>query len=157
MRLTDGRLAELSAGHFGRVPAKLEAEDIANFAAELLTYRRAAGEAKVEEALGALEKAARDDGFNDTGPVPVMAARSNIRTAIAAAVVAEREACAAIADAEARASAALLDRATKRYSKRNLLAAVGYQGDPDAECIATEAMRDMASGIATAIRERTNG
>ncbi len=36
----------------------------------------------IEAAMDALEKAARDDGFNDTGPVPIMAARQQILAAV---------------------------------------------------------------------------
>jgi hypothetical protein len=77
-----------------------------------------------------------------------------IDQAIAAAILAEREACAKMADADAKKSSEALERAVKRYKNRELLAAVGHQGDPDAECIAMEASRDIATGIAAAIRAR---
>ena len=70
------------------------------------------------------------------------------------AVLAEREACARVADADAECAAKLLAGAKKRFANRELLAMIGYQGDPDAECIAMEESRDTAANIAAAIRAR---
>ena len=73
---------------------------------------------------------------------------------IAAAVAAEREACAKIVDDYLARAICLHDSAKRRYAKRRILEAAGYQGDPDAECIHLEAMVDAAIDIAKAIREQ---
>lgn len=47
---------------------------------------------EIEAALDALVDAARSDGFNDTGPVPIMAAREKVHAAIRAALPADGQA-----------------------------------------------------------------
>lgn len=62
------------------------------------------------------------------------------------------ERAAKVADRDATRAAGLLATAKKRYAKRELLAAVGSQSDPDAECIHLEACEGTAKDIAAVIR-----
>lgn len=64
-------------------------------------------------------------------------------------------AAAQLIEAEAERARGLRDKAKARFAKRDILAAVGYQGDPDAECIEAEAMVSMAVDLAAHVRTLT--
>lgn len=108
--------------------------------------------------LRRLEATATDYGQGRTADAFSRAAAeiARLRAEAAAARLAGwragREAAAAMADTDANTCKALLFRAKSRYDKRELLAAVGYQGDPDAECIDLEARESTARDLAIAIR-----
>lgn len=82
--------------------------------------------------------------------------RTFLRDAIAAALAAEREACAKVAEDESVQWKAILASASRRAKNSELLSAVGYQGDPDAEVIEAQTGLNVAAGLATAIRNRGN-
>ena len=75
-----------------------------------------------------------------------------LATARLEAAKAMQERCARVADVDAATACELLEKAKKRYAMRDTLAALGSQGDPDAECIHLEACANTATDIAAAIR-----
>ena len=63
-----------------------------------------------------------------------------------------REACAGEADKIAVAARAILERAKQKQKRAGMLAAAGYQGDPDFEVCEATVAAETAEDIATAIR-----
>lgn len=66
-----------------------------------------------------------------------------------------KERCAKVADEDAQKAADQRTRAIKRAKNAELLAAVGYQGDPWLEQAELESIASTARGIAEAIRALT--
>ena len=63
-----------------------------------------------------------------------------------------REVCAGEADKVAVAARAILERAKQKQKRAGMLAAAGYQGDPDFEVCEATVTAETAEDIATAIR-----
>lgn len=110
----------------------------------------AAREKAAEEMLAKHEMLHLGTRYDKWGLVSTIA--QALASARAAGEAAGIERAAQVADRDAIRAAGLLATAKKRYAKRELLAAVGAQNDPDAECIHLEACENTAKDIAAVIR-----